>query len=384
MNFKLSLLEDETIALITLVISTVFMLVTMLINAVTLRIRLLNITHIFIIIHLACNGLIYYSNGHYIYCFTPIFSIYGPLFYLHVKQICEHSVSRNMLFLQFSPVVLITLAKLVCIWLNADILIFYYILALEGVSILAYGLYGFFTRLDLQFNVFNKAFTACGITFMVCGIFTLLNVHSALIKNPFVNGNVAYLNLPYFAIWMLMGISYAVSCILILTKYKYLLPASILRKTPQDREPEIHLDNPYFKVDDLVNTERYKMGKLSEAMLQKYSEDLHNLMQQKKSFLNSDLTLSLLASMLKISEYHLSQVLSIAIGDTFYSYINKLRIKYAVDLIQRDSKLNLEQVMNESGFNNRVSFNRYFKEVMSMQPSAYMKLVKQDTEEERK
>jgi AraC-like DNA-binding protein len=380
MDFSFDTLEGGAIALVILLISLTLTLIAMLVNNITVRLRIMNITHVLMLIHLASNGLIYYHNGAYLYCFAPMFSVYGPMFFFHVKILTDSKLSKITVLMHLLPVIMITMSKVGFVISKAAIENFYFLLAIEGISLLAYGVYGFFTRVDKRLNVFNNAFTACGITFIICGIFTLLNVWSALLDKPIVNGHVAYLNIAYYAIWLLMNVSYTIAAILIVSNYKHLLPPSLLKKEVSNLPYTTIQTLNDFSTEGNATTERYKNSKLSKLLIFQYGKELAKLMQEKKVFLDCDLKLSQLARHLKISDYHLSQVLSTAIGDTFYGYVNKFRIKYAVALMQQDHKLSLEQIMIESGFNNRVSFNRYFKEEKNMHPSAFMQMMKSNTD----
>ncbi|MCM4167465.1 Melibiose operon regulatory protein [Arenibacter antarcticus] len=58
---------------------------------------------------------------------------------------------------------------------------------------------------------------------------------------------------------------------------------------------------------------------------------------------------------------------------TFTSYLNEIRIGYACKLLI-ENRDNITPVCYESGFNNISNFNRHFKSIMGMSPSAYIKL----------
>ena len=98
-------------------------------------------------------------------------------------------------------------------------------------------------------------------------------------------------------------------------------------------------------------------------------------MMSKKLFLNSNLTLPLLAGELKISTHHLSQVINEKADQTFYDYVNSRRISKAKEqLIHPDKKhLGIAGIGFEVGFNSLSAFNNAFKKHASMTPSQFRK-----------
>lgn len=57
---------------------------------------------------------------------------------------------------------------------------------------------------------------------------------------------------------------------------------------------------------------------------------------------------------------------------TFSQYVNEIRIGYACKLLM-DNELSIASIAYESGFNNLSNFNRQFKVLKKMSPSAYLK-----------
>lgn len=56
---------------------------------------------------------------------------------------------------------------------------------------------------------------------------------------------------------------------------------------------------------------------------------------------------------------------------TFSQYVNEIRVGYACGLLM-DNKLSISAIAYESGFNNLSNFNRQFKMIKKMSPSAYL------------
>ena len=57
---------------------------------------------------------------------------------------------------------------------------------------------------------------------------------------------------------------------------------------------------------------------------------------------------------------------------TFSKYVNEIRIGYACKLLI-ENDLNISAIAYETGFNNLSNFNRQFKMIKKISPSAYIK-----------
>ncbi|MEP1780929.1 helix-turn-helix domain-containing protein [Reichenbachiella sp.] len=104
-------------------------------------------------------------------------------------------------------------------------------------------------------------------------------------------------------------------------------------------------------------------------------EQLAELMQRKKLYLNADLSLADVANQLNISRHALSNLLSQGVQKNFYDFVNEYRIAHAIQLMDSDmlKTFSLSGIARESGFNNYVSFFRVFKRLTELTPSAYIK-----------
>lgn len=83
-----------------------------------------------------------------------------------------------------------------------------------------------------------------------------------------------------------------------------------------------------------------------------------------KRFLDSDFSIDLLSKELSIPSHYISQAHNQHLGKSFSILINELRVEESMQLLQ-DPTRNQEKIMGiaiASGFNNKVSFNKYFKQ----------------------
>ncbi len=123
---------------------------------------------------------------------------------------------------------------------------------------------------------------------------------------------------------------------------------------------------------------KYYKSKLSDKELERDIEVL-NIVLNKEIYLQSDLTLEILAKKLKIPAHQLSQVFAKGLDSNFNKTINSYRIQYAIVLLQdTENKETIEEIGLRSGFNSRASFYRAFNATMNMTPSEYKKRLETD------
>lgn len=118
---------------------------------------------------------------------------------------------------------------------------------------------------------------------------------------------------------------------------------------------------------------------LSLSVAQQLQAKLHALMAQDQLYLDAELNLPKLAESLDITTHQASELLNLHMGDNFYDYVNNLRLEHAARLLQNPScSLRIIDVAYQSGFNNKNSFYRLFRQKFAMTPSAYRSAKGQD------
>ncbi|MFW5985805.1 MAG: helix-turn-helix domain-containing protein [Halanaerobiales bacterium] len=85
-----------------------------------------------------------------------------------------------------------------------------------------------------------------------------------------------------------------------------------------------------------------------------------------------DLALQEVAREVGLSQYYFSHLFKEETGDTFISYLNKIRINKAKQLLG-EKDLNIAEICYRVGFNDPNYFTRVFKEYEEMTPSQYRK-----------
>ncbi|MBK7938147.1 MAG: helix-turn-helix transcriptional regulator [Lewinellaceae bacterium] len=120
--------------------------------------------------------------------------------------------------------------------------------------------------------------------------------------------------------------------------------------------------------------EKYKTSPLTAEQLENSRLALLELMQRQKPWLDPELRIADLAEQLQLPSHHLSHILNEAVGAGFYDFVNGYRIREAQRLLldERFRHFSIEAVGLESGFANKTTFNRVFKKMTGMSPSAYV------------
>lgn len=134
--------------------------------------------------------------------------------------------------------------------------------------------------------------------------------------------------------------------------------------------------------DDALNREhhsseskvKYIHSALDNSTANEIAKLIESHLANHHSYLNDKLTLAELATELELKAHTLSQVINQHMQSNFYKLINSFRVQHAVNLLENpDLNWSIERIALESGFSNRVTFNKAFKEHMNCTASQYKK-----------
>lgn len=115
---------------------------------------------------------------------------------------------------------------------------------------------------------------------------------------------------------------------------------------------------------------KYEKSALSQAHIDRIESNIHTVMQKDKLYLNPNLSLGDLAQAVAEPANYVSQTLNGRLGETFFDFINALRIQEALKLLDQQRKTVLD-ITYEVGFNSRSSFYKAFKRETGLTPTAY-------------
>lgn len=102
-------------------------------------------------------------------------------------------------------------------------------------------------------------------------------------------------------------------------------------------------------------------------------EKIEQLMIEKKLFINSDLSLDMLAAELGLDRRHVSSAINACTRKNFYAYLNEYRVKEAIRIMSdvKNQNPTIDAVAFDSGFNDRRTFHRIFKQFTGLTPGAF-------------
>lgn len=139
------------------------------------------------------------------------------------------------------------------------------------------------------------------------------------------------------------------------------------------RQPEIFLVS--------LENIKYKSSKLTTEDAANWINKINEYVLINKPYLNPDLTISQLAEYLNIQPRILSQVLNEHFHQSFYDYINSLRIEESKKiLLDPSNKKNILEILYEVGFNSKPSFNRAFKLFTGQTPTEFKRSIDKESE----
>jgi len=133
-----------------------------------------------------------------------------------------------------------------------------------------------------------------------------------------------------------------------------------------------------IKLMDPVNLFKYKTSSLTPSYSKELKDNLLDLLNVERVHRDNSLSLQVLSEKLGTSRHNTSQVINEHFNLNFFELINKYRIEDAVDIMNNhdEEKLTIIEIAYKVGFNNKVTFNKSFKKLLSQTPSQYIKSLK--------
>ena len=194
------------------------------------------------------------------------------------------------------------------------------------------------------------------VTFIKPLMIAFVATLSASFISNFVNRN-------YFAesIWLLAIPALLYSSIILLFGFVGLTQNNYTRKIVEE-SAMMEAEEPELEIIPLTPEKEHIMA-----------AEIRKLMDEKRLFLQPNLKINDLAKMLNTNRNYIYNAINRGIGLSFAEYVNKKRIEYAVQLIDKDREILLTDVAHKSGFSSPSAFYRNFKLYMDCTPSDYQK-----------
>ncbi|WP_196890940.1 AraC family transcriptional regulator [Aureivirga marina] len=163
-------------------------------------------------------------------------------------------------------------------------------------------------------------------------------------------------------------------------KLKEYKDISEIQKAAQ-KEEKIEEDVP--KVEE--KKEEKKDFEISEKLVEEILEKLEKFEKSTK-FTNKKYTLSSLAKELNTNSSYLSKIINAEKKLNFSTYLNTLRIEFAIQKLKEDKKFRsftVKAIAEEVGFKTAQSFSATFFKYKGLYPSAFIKQLQEDIKEEK-
>ncbi|WP_044401202.1 helix-turn-helix transcriptional regulator [Lacinutrix sp. Hel_I_90] len=147
----------------------------------------------------------------------------------------------------------------------------------------------------------------------------------------------------------------------------------------ENTQRKIEEDDKVSNVNHEVFDETPAVYIIDDEKVNEILVKLKNLEDQ-HYFLRQDCTLHNMAKRLKTNTSYLSKVVNNHLNKTFSTYINELRINYAVIELKNNKQLraySTKAIAQELGYKKANSFSKYFKEATGITPAVYIKNIKE-------
>jgi AraC-like DNA-binding protein len=139
------------------------------------------------------------------------------------------------------------------------------------------------------------------------------------------------------------------------------------------RQPVIFGEELKPEDDDKKEIEKYTKSGLKEDQAEEYLLKLISFVEDKKPYLERDLSIHDLSLMTAIPRHYITQVLNEKHKRNFFTFINGYRVKEVIERFS-DPKYNHYTILAiafDAGFNSKTTFNSIFKSQTGLTPSEF-------------
>ncbi len=129
--------------------------------------------------------------------------------------------------------------------------------------------------------------------------------------------------------------------------------------------------------DSITDAEK---SSISPEKIRDIMAKVTQVMNEKKPYLDPDLTLPSLAEMLDVPRNYLSQAINEETKQNFYEFVNLYRVETAKRYLADPEKqnMNILNIAFEAGFNTKATFNSFFKKNTNLTPTEYKKMLQKN------
>jgi len=144
----------------------------------------------------------------------------------------------------------------------------------------------------------------------------------------------------------------------------------------EKKAPEPKADNEPKKAEKEEDKEVKQ--RFTEEEAKALTERLIVHMNEERSYLNQELTLSELSAQINLAKHEMTDLLNVHMGMNFFTFVNEFRLKAVVRRLANPDydHLTIMAIANDCGFNSKSTFNSLFKQEFGHTPSDYKKMLR--------
>lgn len=297
---------------------------------------------------------------------------YGPLLLVIARSVLDKPLRPRAVVWQFLPFLLFSLVYVVLVIAGVSGSIGRPVIAgyasWYGVLVIASLLcYPIYVKTLVRKNQLNEAREKMHLTDQMANVL-LVGISTGIVLMLF---HFSAVKIPGFDLRLLPYICFSAIPVLIL---RYRLRERTEKRVAPAAQVAGAVEVPAMGTVSIAADRRYERSGMDASMMNDYEAALAAFMQKSRIYLDPDLSLEVLATRMKMSRHHLTQLLNEKLEKNFYSFINEYRIGEAIDKLNDPSlQVNILSLAFDCGFNSKSSFNNYFKKITGTTPTAYRK-----------
>lgn len=311
--------------------------------------------------------------------------ISGPLIYLYTCTLSRHAFRKKLFFLHFIPALATAFIFIaVCykpIYLSCDLFYMYdermvprfvsLLYIASNAQIVVYLLASL-----LVIGKYRERILCCysntrdiGLTWLALFIISAFGIMSMAWTGMYLEYHRSHYANMFYSLH-LCGMSVSVYCIGFLALVRPNTYSRIhndeIEKEPEGRGESTGGDSNSSTVH------KYKKNHLSDDKKREYLDTIRGCMDEKKPYLDPDLTLGGFSGMTGIPTHSISQVINELLGQNFFHFVNHYRVEYARELLaDAERGESIISVCFRAGFNSKSVFNSVFKKHTGLTPSSF-------------
>ncbi len=295
---------------------------------------------------------------HFLYLSKPFELFYGPLIYYRFRTLIEGKMKLDI--------------QAVLLFLPGILAVIYFIpyftlgpqekLAYVGFHNIPNGAVRFIYLMIVHGVTLWFVFCILLFIFQLPGMLSARGFRLILQKKILVIYNILWIVISITGYSMyILGYSPMIKVMIIITNGMIIIFYFIEKK----------YERLFILIHEDSSETRYKRSMLHGIDTGAVIERIKELMELENLYLDENLSLQTLSSMLNITSHQLSEILNNRLNTNFRSFINTYRINAAKKMLLENGDISIIRAAYECGFKSKNAFNTAFHKAESMTPSEF-------------